>query len=138
MENICFKRIYSFLVDCIIINCLGIFIFSLFNLEKEIEINSFNLFIFDFNYGLTYQILIISIYFILFDILNNGKTFGKIIFSINVVNKSSLKNLSFLKLLERTLYKTLAILVLPISVILFLTKNGYTIQDKIVNTTTIK
>ncbi len=137
MEDVYRKRIYSFLVDCVISNSFGIFIFSLLNLEKDFVVNSFKIFLFNFNYGLTLQFIIMVMYFIIFDILNNGKTFGKLLFSINVVNKSSLENLSVKKLLERTFYKSLSILVLPISVILFVINNGYTIQDKIVDTKTI-
>ena len=137
MESIDQKRIYSFLTDCIISNFIGFFIFSFLNIERDFKLGSFDFFGINFNYGLTFQIFIIVIYFILFDMLNKGKTFGKLIFSINVVNKNDLESLNTSKLLMRTFYKTLAILILPISIILYFIYNGFTIQDKICQTTTI-
>lgn len=137
MKEINQKRIYSFLTDITISNTIGIFILSIFDIERTTKVSSFTIFGHYFNYGYSFQLLSIIFYFIIFDLSNNGKTFGKLIFSIYVVSEINHKKLSLGMLLERTFYKTLSIAILPFAAFLFLKNDGYTIQDKQVKTTTI-
>lgn len=137
MENVNLKRIYSLLFDLVIANMIGIMVFSLFNLERDVQVGTKMLFGLNVNYGYSFQIIFLLVYFMLFDFFNEGRTFGKLIFSIKVVDKISLSELSLLSRLKRTCLKLITIMFLPISMIVFLIKDGLTLQDKIINTTTI-
>lgn len=137
MNNINKSRIYSFLIDSFLSNLIGSFFLSLLYREKDINVSSFLLFDHKFNYGFSFLLVFFMIYFILFDLFNYGQTIGKLIFSIYVVEVVNFKRLPKSKLLERTIYKTIAILILPISILLFLLKDGFTIQDKFSKTITI-
>jgi len=138
MENINLNRIYSILVDIIISTFVGILVLSLFNLEKDIQLGKFTLFGQDIKYGFSFQIIIVLGYFIAFDFLNNGKTFGKLIFSILVVDSSTLTQLSLSSRIKRTFLKILGIIIFPFSLIMFLINSDFTIQDKIMKTTTVR
>jgi uncharacterized RDD family membrane protein YckC len=138
MENINKKRIYAFITDSVLSNSIGLVILTFLNFENEKLIGEFNLLGLSINYGYSFQIFIFLFYFIFFDLINNGVTLGKLIFSIIVVNKISLKKLSFKENAKRTLYKILAICIFPVSIIVFFRNEGFTIQDKFCKTTTIK
>ena len=137
MENINQKRIDSFLLDSVVSNFIGIIILSIIGIEKYTKLGCFIVLGKEFNYGYSFQLLIVVIYFVFFDLFNHGKTLGKLVFSIFVVNNITLKRLSTIKLLERTFFKMISISIIPISILIFLIKDGYTIQDEIVKSKTI-
>lgn len=137
MENINKKRIYAFLTDSVLSNSIGFVILTFLNLESKKILGNFNLLGININYGYSSHILILLLYFIFFDLINNGVTLGKLIFSLIVVHKNSLKKLSFIENAKRTLYKILGICIFPITIIIFLKNKGFTIQDKFCKTTTV-
>lgn len=136
MENIKQKRIYSIIVDMIISNFIGVTILSLFNLEKNMQLGKFTLLDQEIGYGYSFQAIIILLYFVLFDAFNKGKSFGKLIFSIFVVDNSTLRELSFITRFKRTILKVLGIIIFPISLIMFLAFDT-TIHDSVAKTKTI-
>lgn len=136
MENIKQKRIYSIIVDMIISNFIGVTILSLFNLEKNMQLGKFTLLDQEIGYGYSFQAIIILLYFVLFDVFNKGKSFGKLIFSIFVVGNSTLRELSFITRFKRTILKVLGIIIFPISLIMFLAFDT-TIHDSVAKTKTI-
>lgn len=137
MENSKQKRIYAFIIDSIIANSIGIMLLSPFDLEKDIPIGKFTLIGQDIVYGYSFKFMMILLYFIAFDILNKGKTFGKSIVSIVVVDSVSLAELSLVNRIKRTLLKAVALLIWPISLLLFFSFD-YSIQDKVMKTKTIR
>lgn len=138
MENINTKRIFAFITDSVLSNSIGLVILTFLNLENRKLIGEFNFLGLSINYGYSFQIFIFLFYLIFFDLLNKGLTLGKLLFSIIVVNKNSLKELSFKENAKRTLYKILGICIFPITIIIFFTNKGFSIQDKFCRTTTIK
>lgn len=137
MESIKIKRVLSLIIDIIMSNTIGTLIFSFLNLEKDIYVNKLDLFGMDVVYGYSFQIILFMIYFVCFDILNNGRTPGKLMFYISVVNSVTLTELSLKRKLIRTFYKTIGVILFPISLFFFIKYEGLTLQDKIIKTTTI-
>ncbi len=132
------KRVYSFIVDIAISNLLCMIIFSALNLKYNFYESSFIFLNSKINYGFSFQIIIVFLYFIIFDLFNGGKSFGKLLFSINVVSKKNLEILSLKSLLIRTFYKIIGIIFFPISFILFFIYGGFSIQDRYSNSKTIE
>ena len=138
MENINTKRILSFIIDLTISSFLGNILLSLLSLDIKNEVYNIQFWGKIINYGYSYQFFIILTYFIMFDLLNHGNSFGKLIFSISIRNKNNLDKPIKILLIKRTFLKMLSIIILPISIYLFLFKKGFTIQDKFTNTINIK
>ena len=128
MEN---KRIYSFLVDMIVISL----ILSLlpFSLVKKIVEFSFNNT--DFIVNFEYKFFIILVYFLVFDLFNKGKTIGKLIFKIKVVDIAT-NVFVFKQAVVRTLLKMISIVIFPISFFLMKFKK-YTLHEQYSKTKTI-
>lgn len=137
MENINKKRIYSLIVDIAISNLISMIFFSVMNLKYNFYENSFVVFNNEISFGFSFQIIIMFMYFIIFDIFNQGKSFGKLIFSIKLIRKNSLEELTTIDLLKRSIYKMISIVLLPISIILFLFYNCFSLQDRFSNSKTI-
>lgn len=127
-----YNRILSFLVDLIMISI--IFTILPFGLEKRI--GEFTLFELKFTLNFEFKFFIILFYFLLFDLLNQGKTIGKIFFKIKSVDKET-NMFAFKQASIRTLLKMISIIILPISFILLL-NNSYSIHEHFSKTKTIK
>lgn len=134
MNKIYLKRIGSFLIDISIIETVSSLIANF--IPIKIKVSSFELLGKNFYINISFIIILYILYFILFDILNNGKTLGKILFKIKVLSIEN-NNLSKVKLVIRSFYKILSILILPISIILYYFYNYFTIQDRICKTKTV-
>lgn len=134
MDSIKTKRITAFIIDVVVIS----FGTSLINsiLPITFLLTDVSLFGVDARLGITLGIFIYFIYFTIFDIISNGNTIGKQLVKITTIS-NTLKKLRLKDLILRSFYKTLSIIILPISVIIFLFTKEYTIQDKLVKTTTI-
>ena len=89
-----------------------------------------------FTMGITLTPVCYGVYFVVFDLVNDGRTLGKLIVGIFVVSKDGTA-LRIKKRLGRSLYKMLSVLLLPVSIGLFLFKNYYTFQDYYMGTVTL-
>ncbi|MEM9686114.1 MAG: RDD family protein, partial [Bacteroidota bacterium] len=89
-----------------------------------------------FTMGVTLAPVFYGVYFIVFDLVNDGRTLGKLMLGILVVSKDGAA-LSPKKQLLRSLYKMLSVLLLPLSIGLFLFKDHYTFQDYYMGTITL-
>lgn len=137
MENIDKRRFYSFIVDLTISNMISVIIFSILNVKSSFYESNIIVLNSKINYGLSFQIITVFLYFIMFDLFNHGVSFGKSIFSIRVISKKNLDKLNVNDLLKRTFLKIISIIILPFSLISFFLYKGFTIQDKYTNTKTI-
>ncbi|WP_452229213.1 RDD family protein [Lacinutrix sp. MEBiC02404] len=127
MKNIYLKRFLAFLIDFIIVS----FIYNILDdmLSLSFEITELTLFETKIKLRFSFMILTFYIYILLFDVFNKGITFGKMIFNLSIDNTDS-DNLEVVDLLKRSLLKILTIIILPISILLYLFKNKYLLQDK--------
>ncbi|WP_452232320.1 RDD family protein [Lacinutrix sp. MEBiC02595] len=127
MKNIYLKRFLAFLIDFIIVS----FIYHILDdmLSLSFEITELTLFETKIKLRFSFMILTFYIYILLFDVFNKGITFGKMIFNLSIDNTDS-DNLEVVDLLKRSLLKILTIIILPISILLYLFKNKYLLQDK--------
>lgn len=137
MANCKQKRIFSMIVDMIVSNFIGAALLSLFNLEMNVQLGKLLLFGLELDYGYSFQAIIILLYFIIFDISNKGRSSGKLLFSIQVVDRLSLQEISIIRRIQRTVLKVLGIIILPVSLLMFFAFD-ITIHDSVVKTMTIK
>ena len=135
MANIPLRRSIAFLIDMFVVNIIVSFVANLF--PVTIPIHHFEIFRVQFTTGITLVPVFYGLYFVAFDMINNGQTIGKLIAGILTVSKNG-KKLSTKRCLLRSWYKMFGILILPVSVLLFLFKDYYTIQDRYANTVTIQ
>jgi uncharacterized RDD family membrane protein YckC len=126
------NRILSFLVDMIIISI----VFSILPFGLEKRIGEFTLFELKFFVNLEFKIFMILVYFLMFDLLNQGKTIGKIFFKIKSVDTTT-DAFVLKQALIRSLLKMISIIILPISLILLL-NNSYSIHEFFSKTKTIR
>ena len=121
------KRILALTIDLIII---GFFVRLLSSLV-DLNFSQGNLFLFDtnFTYGYSLVFIIYIIYFFVFDYINNGVTFGKRIFKIEVIQIDKTR-LSLSKRLIRSILKVVSIIIFPITLLMFMI-NGKTLHDNI-------
>ena len=126
MKGIYLKRLLAFLIDFIIISFIYKILDDMFSLS--FEITELTLFETKIKLSFSFMILTFYIYIILFDIFNKGITFGKMIFNLSIDNTDS--NLQVVDLLKRSLLKIITIIILPISILLYLFKNKFLLQDK--------
>lgn len=135
MDNTQKRRMAAFIIDAVIIGFFATFaesILSLFN--EKISFSPFGL---KFNYTFSLSILFYVSYFLMFDLVNNGITPGKMIFKIKIVflDKTVPPKAIHLK---RSLLKIFGIIILPIAVLLFFLNKFYTIHDHFCQTVTIR
>ena len=104
-------------------------------LPVTIQTHDFEVFGSPFTMGITLTPVCYGFYFVIFDVINKGRTVGKLMLGILVVSKNGAA-LRIKKRLWRSLYKILSILILPVSVGLFLFKEGYSFQDYYMGTVT--
>jgi len=134
MNNTQKRRVGAFIIDLMVIGFFVTFAENI--LSFFIEKISFDALGLTFNYTFSFSILFYVSYFLLFDLINNGITLGKMIFKIKVVflDKTELTKATHLK---RSLLKILGIIILPIAVLLFFLNKYFTIHDHFCQTTTI-
>ena len=128
-------RIGAFIIDMIIVSLIASFIESMFSIFDESSVIE----LFGFSFKLVYSLSIpfYLSYFILFDLLNDGKSIGKMVFGIKVVF-IDYKEVQLGTLLKRTILKTLSIIILPISVLMFVLNKRFTFHDYYTNTITVR
>jgi uncharacterized RDD family membrane protein YckC len=115
-NHILYQRIYALIVDLIIVNFF-IWISEAF-LNLKFEAGTFNAFGFYIKYGYTAAIIIYIMYFIFFDILYNGDTVGKFVFSLHTVETDGTE-MSLKRRIIRSISKTVAIGLIVIPVIYY-------------------
>lgn len=128
------RRIWAFVIDAAFVSCIS----GLIQVIIPLIIESFGVSI-----GSKQIVISISLssifylgYFIAFDLWNNGITIGKSAMAIQVMRDKS-EPLNLEERLVRSLLKTLAIIVLPVSVMLYLWFNSFTIHDHFMLTRSI-
>lgn len=130
------NRVFSFLLDAFIVGIMTSLIESLFTFISDKH--SFELFGINFNYSLSLSLLIYLIYFIVFDLFLDGKSIGKLIWKIKIVSKENSMDFTISSHIRRTMLKLVSILILPISILMFLLNQGFTLHDYYTNATTIQ
>ncbi|MEM9687200.1 MAG: RDD family protein [Bacteroidota bacterium] len=133
MRTIPLRRSTAFLIDTLVVNSIVTFSIQLF--PMAFKIIDFEFLGLRFILGIRLVFVVYLFYFIVFDLLKNGQTIGKQLLNLTVVAKDN-KLPDLKKRVLRSLYKTLGIMVLPVSIILFLTRN-YTFQEYYSGTITI-
>ncbi|XLS30308.1 RDD family protein [Flavobacteriaceae bacterium M23B6Z8] len=78
-----------------------------------------------------------TVYILIFDLIFEGQTLGKLASSILVVECGNNHVPDLKKRMLRSFTKFVSILLLPVSILLFLSKRGFTIHEKISNSRTI-
>ena len=116
---------------------IGSALLSIFDISSMLKIGTIDILGNSISYGYSINIIVIALYFILFDFFNNGTTWGKLVFSIYVVEKNKLIKLSVKKSLKRSFFKIVGIVILPVSMALFILKKGFTLEDYFTDTITI-
>lgn len=83
--------------------------------------------------------MIVKVFYnLLFDLVFEGQTLGKLASSILVVESGNDDIPGLRNRIIRSMTKTLSVVLLPISVFLFLSGRGFTIHEKISNSRTIQ
>ncbi|MEM9687418.1 MAG: RDD family protein [Bacteroidota bacterium] len=134
MKDIRLRRSMAFLIDMgIVSTVIAIFenLFPVTTQTHEFDVSGIR-----FAFGISLAPIFYILYFIIFDIIVGGQTVGKSILGIVVVSKNGAA-LSMKKLLLRSLYKMLGVLLLPVAAFLFISDN-YTLQDYCTDTDTIR
>ncbi|GAA0750028.1 RDD family protein [Gaetbulibacter jejuensis] len=135
IKNIYISRLFAFIIDMAIVkfgfNLINGYIFSL-----SYELTEVNILNNVFSFSFSLLVFVFFTYLILFDFLNNGLTFGKMILRIKVLNDQN-SNLEIKEALKRSFYKFLTVLFIPISFILFLAKDNFLFQDYYTKTKTV-
>ena len=135
MDNMHIRRIIAFLIDMSAAGIIARFFENFFSVT--FKINDLEVFGLHFTLFVTLIPLFYWVYLMVFDIVTNGRTIGKLLLNIVTVSKTGEK-LSTKQCLVRSLYKMISIMILPVSILLFLFKDHYTIQDRYSGTITIK
>lgn len=123
------KRLIAFCIDFILIGIFYKFLNSIIPLEFEIG----EVFIFNFNLKLSFSLLVFFYFFyrVFFDLFFEGITIGKKIMKLEIVinNREVIKK----RLILRSFYVLCTLLIFPISILLYLFKDKYLLQDKLSN-----
>ncbi len=128
------KRIFALIIDLLIIATISTLFSGLFNIEKEL--GTFTVFEQSFVYGINWSVLFYLMYFITFDVFGNSVTIGKQFMKIKFVAINN-EELTLKLRIKRSVLKTISLLFLPISAVVFLL-NGFSLEDKFCNTNTIE
>ena len=132
MTDIKIKRISALIVDLVFIGLLALIVENslpdLFN-GYEIEVFGWKV---KLRTNLSY--LLYLPYFAAFDVFNNGKSPGKLLFGL-IISPSDGGYLGFNTKLLRTLLKIISVSFLPITALIYLFFDGYNIHDKLMQTT---
>jgi len=129
------RRIGAFIIDVFIVS---VFVTLTENmLSSVIEAKSFALFGIQFDLRIGTSFLLYVCYFIIFDLINNGITAGKLIFGIKVVHEDETQISKGVRV-KRSLLKIISIIILPLSILLFLFSDYFTIQDYYSRTLTVR
>jgi len=135
MERMNKYRIGAFITDAVFVAVVAGILETLF--ASVMQYSTFELLGSTFKFTYSFVMPSYIIYYLFFDLVNNGTSLGKIIFKLKVMHENKTP-LGLRKLVKRTLFKCISILLLPISILLFALTNGYTIHDAQSNTITIQ
>lgn len=128
------ERLLALLMDLFLLGIIQM-ISENFLITTKTAIGEFSFIGFTFSYGLSISVVFCLIYFFLFDVFTEGRTLGKTILKIKVVNQNN-SELSRKRRFIRSSLKVLSLIFWPITGVLFLL-NSWTLQDKVCNTKTV-
>jgi len=134
MKKIIYRRILALIIDSMIISVIFSVISPLF--IKNFYLGSFTFFEKTWVISFHIYFIVFLCYFLFFDLLNNGITFGKMILHVRLVSEKNdslpAKGTQFI----RSLVKAIATTIPLISIIYYAIKKR-TIQDVVAKTKTI-
>ncbi|MBT8387408.1 MAG: RDD family protein [Ignavibacteria bacterium] len=128
------KRIGAFIIDIVLMGGIISLVEGIFS--NFFESQPFELWGLSFNYRFSFAIVVYLCYFFLFDLFKNGRTVGKMVVGVKLLHIENLK-LSKRDHFTRSLLKIVSITILPISILLFLFKDHFTIHDQFAKTITV-
>ena len=136
MSGVNKKRIIAFILDMLVIAALvNICCYAVSENYSPTELN-INYFSSLFIPGI---FMIVQVFYILlFDLVFEGQTLGKLASSILVVERSNDDIPGLRNRIIRSMTKILSVLLLPISILLFISGGGFTIHEKVTNSRTIQ
>lgn len=120
------NRLIAFVIDFVIASAFFKTINSVIPLEFAIY--EYNFFGAEIKLSFSLLIVMFFLYLLIFDIINNGKTIGKMIMNLTVTNEKKGK-VSIKALIVRSLFKLISLLIFPVSLLLFFIKNKFIFQD---------
>jgi uncharacterized RDD family membrane protein YckC len=128
------KRLFSFIIDMIII-------LSFVEIINQVVNTNIHTYVVETEFykiinNISYDFIFVLAYFFYFDIFKNGTTLAKNILNLKIINNDNLTPKKDI-LLKRTFVKTLEIIFLPISGIVFLLYDK-TLHDIIFNTSVVE
>lgn len=126
------QRCFAFAIDALVVGIITSLIESFIPTEFKTSI----LVIQEVRLSPEISLFVYVIYFISMDVLVEGTTIGKVIFSLKVVDEEELP-LNSKQLVVRSLLKVVSIIILPLALIYLIFK-GTTLHDVVLNTKTIK
>ena len=129
MKNIDLRRILALTIDLTIVGIIIILLENLF--PFFFKTNRIDVFGIELSITVNYHYINVFLYFIFFDLFNNGNTIGKAIVKIKTISvMGEFLNLSMRIL--RSCVKVINIVFFPITLIVFIVFKGYTLHDELV------
>lgn len=127
------SRIVAILIDILAIAGVNVAAADKF---PSYKIGTYDLSGQDFDVSFSLALLIVPLYFLIFDFFNQGRSAGKIVMGLKTVDENSQAQTSQSTAVIRTFAKCLSLLFWPISLIVF-AASGKTLHDAIAKTVTI-
>lgn len=128
------SRIVAFLIDIIATTSVN---FAVKDWFSSYHMGSFNLMGQEFDMTIRLSLLVIPLYFLIFDLFNQGKTAGKLIMGIVTVDAQTQVAPDRMTLVVRTLFKCVSIAFWPLSFLVFVILST-SLQDIVAKTVTLK
>ncbi len=128
------RRIASFIIDMVGANLIFYVLDVVF---PTYRIGSFLLFGHSVDLDFKLALLAIPIYFLIFDLVNQGQSLGKIILATKTIDSSSSAAPAGATRIMRTLLKMLSIALWPIALLVYL-MCSVTLHDKVARTVTVR
>lgn len=136
MKDLYVRRTVAFLIDMLIVSIIISVFGNLFSF-MAFKVYGFEFLGMQFRISITAVFVFYLLYLIVFDIVKEGQTIGKLILNIIAVTENR-KPPALKKRIVRSLYKTLSIIILPVAALLFFFGNHYTLQDRYTGTITVR
>lgn len=134
MGNIQIKRIVALWIDMFVAGLIyGVIENFLPQVFEPIEKDLFGI---QVRLQLSLAVLFYLLYFLVFDLLNQGVTVGKLVLKIKVV-KGEDSRLTAAEHVVRTLLKMVSLIFLPIAALIFLFNKNYALHDRYTGTNTM-
>ncbi|NUY81255.1 RDD family protein [Flavobacterium sp. MAH-1] len=128
------SRMVAFLIDIIATTSVNFVVKDWFS---SYHMGNFSFMGQEFDITIRLSLLVIPLYFLIFDLFNQGKTAGKLVMGIVTVDAQTQVAPDRLTLMVRTLFKFISIAFWPLS-FLFFVISATSLQDIVAKTVTLK